>query len=75
MFRICALLCLVVAAQAATVTPMEKVISLLKDLSAKVALCVFDGSRVQEEKCLIDYEEQLCYRCPPDRPIPYNIVF
>merc|ERR1719199_1969291 len=32
-----ALLCLVVASQCAQVTPMEKVITLLKDLSAKVA--------------------------------------
>jgi len=34
---LCALLCLAVVAQGAKVTPMEKVVSLLKDLSAKVA--------------------------------------
>ena len=34
---LCILLGLVVASQGATVTPMEKVITLLKDLSAKVA--------------------------------------
>jgi len=34
---LCALVCLLVATQGAKVTPMEKVITLLKDLSAKVA--------------------------------------
>merc|ERR1719364_337427 len=34
---LCTLVCLTVAAQGAKVTPMEKVIGLLKDLSAKVA--------------------------------------
>jgi len=35
-FRLCVLLCLVAATQGAKVTPLEKVIGLLKDLSAKV---------------------------------------
>merc|ERR1719426_163939 len=37
MARLCVLICLLAVAQGAKVTPMEKVIGLLKDLSAKVA--------------------------------------
>merc|ERR1719407_79640 len=50
---ICIFLCLAGAPQAAKVTPMEKVIGLLKDLSAKVA--------AEGKKDAAEYDKYACF--------------